>query len=120
MAGVVVALALAGCSSSAPTADPSPSYDAPVLEVPQGTRTIDVAVGQSVDFQVEDPAGTSTTQWRATSSDESVFEVIEPSDDPLTPETPGGLAMAPGNATVTLVPPGDGKNWTVRITVANP
>ena len=117
---IVAAIAVAGCAPAASTPDPSPSLDAPVLEVPQGTRSIDVAVGQSVNFQVQEPGDTQTTQWRATTSDESVFQVIEPSDDLLTPESPGGLATAPGKATVSLIPPGDGPNWTVRITVADP
>lgn len=107
-----------GCSSTAAVPDPSPSRDAPVLEVPAGTESIDVAVGQSVDFQVGTQSGGPTTEWRARTSDATVFQVIEPSDDLLSPETPGGLAKATGSAVVSLVPPDTGQVWKVRVTVA--
>lgn len=81
------------------------------------TASVDLVVGQSVNFLVGDQSAEPTTQWSASSSDDAVFQVIEPSDDLLSPQAPGGVAVAPGTAAVSVTPPGNGAGWSVRVTV---
>ncbi|MFN8126324.1 MAG: hypothetical protein U0R64_07450 [Candidatus Nanopelagicales bacterium] len=78
---IAIPLALAGCSGE-PTpaqmsASASPSATAKVMVVDYGVDEINVAVGQSVDSRAP-----GEVLWSAASSDESVFQAIQPTDDP--------------------------------------
>ena len=116
---MTVPLALSGCSdkqsAAEASASASPSATAKVMEVEQGTDEINVAVGQSVDFQTTGPA-----LWSVASSDETVFQAIQPTEDVFTPNTPGGVAAAPGVATVTMTLPSNGAQWAVKVRVIGP
>lgn len=116
---LAIPLALSGCSgepsSKEASASASPSATAKVMEVDYGVDEINVAVGQSVDFQTPGEA-----LWSAASSDESVFQAIQPTEDPFSPNTPGGVAAAPGTATVTMTLPTNGATWAVKVRVIGP
>ncbi len=116
---VIVALTGSGCSAKTSAAEASasasPSATAKVMEVDYGVDEINVAVGQSVDFQAPGPG-----MWSAASSDEAVFLAIQPSEDAFTPDTPGGVAQAPGEAMVTMTLPSNGATWTVKVRVIGP
>lgn len=116
---ITIPLALSGCSARESAAEASavasPSATAKVMEVEYGVDEINVAVGQSVDFQAPGPG-----LWSAASSDDAVFQAIQPSEDVFTPETPGGVAQAAGEATVTMTLPSNGAQWAVKVRVIGP
>lgn len=120
VAAVTVPLVVSGCttpreSAAEASASASPSATAAPMEVDQGVDEINIAVGQSVDFQTQ-----GEVQWTAASSDEAVFRVFSPSEDPFTPNTPGGVGQAPGEAMVTMTLPTNGFEWEVKVRVIDP
>ena len=118
-----VAMTAAGCSSGGGTdsASPAPtdatSVPSPVTEpivLSYGTARTTAAVGQAIDFDVEYQQG----DWTIKSSDPKVVEVTPGSTNGTAITNPGGVAVAPGTAKVTLTLPGGGKIWFVEVTVA--
>ncbi len=116
---VVLIVPLAGCSGprseAEASASASPSASAAVMNVDYGVDEINVAVGQSINFQTP-----GDVRWNADSSDEQIVTVIVPDDDVFTPDTPGGVAKAPGQATVTMTLPTGGTPWSVLVRVIGP
>ena len=49
-----------------------------------------------------------------------MFQAIHPTEDAFTPNTPGGVARAPGVANVTMTLPSNGAEWTVTVRVIGP
>lgn len=119
-AGVVaIPLVLSGCSgepsAAEASASASPSATAKVMEVDYGVDEINIAVGQSVDFKTP-----GSVLWSVASSNPAVFQAIQPTDDPFTPTTPGGVGASPGQATVTMTLPTNGAEWSVLVRVIGP
>lgn len=115
-----LAVALTGCSSgggndTAPSTTPAATAPSPVtapIVLPYGTARTTASVGQEIDFDVE----MSQADWTIKSSDPKVVEVT-PGSEGSAVMNPGGLAVAPGTAKVTLTLPGGGKIWFVEVTV---
>ena len=92
---ITIALTGSGCSTQTSAAEASasasPSATAPVREVDYGVDEINVAVGQSVDFQAPGPG-----IWSAASSDEAVFRTIQPARKRSLRTPPVGWRRLPG------------------------
>jgi hypothetical protein len=84
----------------------------PVIVEP-GQTTAEVQVGRVVTFNVDD-----VMAWTISSSDEAVLAVTAGKDDGSAQFLPGGEALAPGTAEVTLtnIDNADEK-WVVTVTV---
>ena len=102
-------------SSSAPA--PAPTDEGaqvigPVIVEP-GQTAVDVAVGRFVTFNVDD-----VTAWTISSSDEAVVAVTAGKDDGSAQFLPGGEALAPGTAEITLTNMDNTEDkWVVTVTV---
>ena len=84
----------------------------PVIVEP-GQTTAEVQVGRVVTFNVDD-----VTAWMISSSDEAVIAVTAGKDDGSAQFLPGGEALAPGTAEVTLTNMDDAEDkWVVTVTV---
>ena len=84
----------------------------PVLVEP-GQTAVDVAVGRFVTFNVDD-----VTAWTISSSDEAVVAVTAGKDDGSAQFLPGGEALAPGTAEITLTNMDNTEDkWVVTVTV---
>lgn len=102
-------------SSSAPA--PAPTDEGaqvigPVIVEP-GQTAVDVAVGRFVTFNVDD-----VMAWTISSSDEAVVAVTAGKDDGSAQFLPGGEALAPGTAEITLTNMDNAEDkWVVTVTV---
>jgi hypothetical protein len=84
----------------------------PVIVEP-GQTTAEVAVGRVITFKVDD-----VTTWMISSSDETVLTVTAGKDDGSAQFLPGGEALAPGTAEVTLTNMDNtDETWVVTVTV---
>ena len=84
----------------------------PVIVEP-GQTTAEVEVGRVITFQVED-----VMAWMISSSDEAVLAVTAGKDDGSAQFLPGGEALAPGTAEVTLTNMDNtDEKWVVTVTV---
>ena len=120
-AGVLTACGSSGggsSSSSAASSPAAPSTDGgaqligPVIVEP-GQTTAEVAVGRVITFNVDD-----VTKWMISSSDEAVLAVTAGKDDGSAQFLPGGEALAPGTAEVTLTNMDNSDDkWVVTVTV---
>ena len=117
-AGVLTACGSSGSdttSSSAPA--PAPTDEGaqvigPVIVEP-GQTAVDVAVGRFVTFNVDD-----VMAWTISSSDEAVVAVTAGKDDGSAQFLPGGEALAPGTAEITLTNMDNTEDkWVVTVTV---
>ena len=116
-AGVLTACGSSGGGSSSSSAAPAPTEEGaqvigPVIVEP-GTTTAEVQVGRFITFNVDD-----VMAWTISSSDESVLKVTAGKDDGSAQFLPGGEALAPGTAEVTLTNMDDAEDkWVVTVTV---
>jgi hypothetical protein len=84
----------------------------PVIVEP-GQTTAEVEVGRVITFQVDD-----VMAWMISSSDEAVVAVTAGKDDGSAQFLPGGEALAPGTAEVTLTNMDNtDEKWVVTVTV---
>jgi hypothetical protein len=84
----------------------------PVIVEP-GQTTAEVEVGRVITFQVDD-----VMAWMISSSDEAVLAVTAGKDDGSAQFLPGGEALAPGTAEVTLTNMDNtDEKWVVTVTV---
>ena len=84
----------------------------PVIVEP-GQTTAEVQVGRELYFNVDD-----VMAWRISSSDEAVVTVTPGKDDGSAQFVPGGKAVAPGTAEVTLTNMDDtDETWVITVTV---
>lgn len=124
LGGAAVLTACGGSSDSttSSSAAPAPSDSAsesggmgmigPVIVEP-GQTTAEVAVGRTITFKVDD-----VMKWTISSSDESVLPVTAGKDDGSAQFLPGGEALAPGTAEVTLTNMDNtSETWVVTVTV---
>ena len=118
-AAAALALTLAACSSgsdpatSSGAASPGTStagLPAPVI-VEESATTATVRIGETVVFNVTDPATTTITV-----DDPALLSLTPGRDDGSATFNPGGQALAIGEATVTLTGP-DGTVRTVVVTI---
>jgi hypothetical protein len=115
--GLLAAGGLAGCSSSS-SSGPLPSVSvpsgaglaAPIIVTP-GETTATAPVGATVVFNETDPAKT-----KVVSDAPAVLEVTQGRDDGSAQFNPGGVALSPGVAHVTITA-ADGSVSTVAVTV---
>lgn len=118
-AGVLTACGSSGGGSTSSSAAPAPEPTdegaqviGPVIVEP-GTTTAEVQVGRFITFNVDD-----VMAWTISSSDESVLKVTAGKDDGSAQFLPGGEALAPGTAEVTLTNMDDAEDkWVVTVTV---
>ena len=118
-AGVLTACGSSGGGSTSSSAAqaPEPTDEGaqvigPVIVEP-GTTTAEVQVGRFITFNVDD-----VMAWTISSSDESVLKVTAGKDDGSAQFLPGGEALAPGTAEVTLTNMDDAEDkWVVTVTV---
>jgi len=117
-AGVLTACGGSGgdtTSSSAPA--PSPTDEGaqvigPVIVEP-GQTAVDVQVGRVITFNVDD-----VMAWMISTSDEAVVAVTPGKDDGSAQFLPGGEALAPGTAEITLTNMDNTEDkWVVTVTV---
>jgi len=117
-AGVLTACGGSGSdttSSSAPA--PSPTDEGaqvigPVIVEP-GQTAVDVQVGRVITFNVDD-----VMAWMISTSDEAVVAVTPGKDDGSAQFLPGGEALAPGTAEITLTNMDNTEDkWVVTVTV---
>jgi hypothetical protein len=84
----------------------------PVIVEP-GQTTAEVQVGRVITFNVDD-----VMAWMISSSDEAVLAVTAGKDDGSAQFLPGGEALAPGTAEVTLTNMDNtDETWVVTVTV---
>jgi len=83
----------------------------PVIVEP-GQTSAEVAVGRVVTFNVDD-----VMAWMISSSDEAVLKVTAGKDDGSAQFLPGGEALAPGTAEVTLTNMDTSEEWVVTVSV---
>jgi len=84
----------------------------PVIVEP-GTTTAEVQVGRVITFNVDD-----VMAWAISSSDEAVVAVTAGKDDGSAQFLPGGEALAPGTAEITLTNMDNtDEKWVVTVTV---
>lgn len=112
----IALLGACGSSSSSSEASPSPSASgstqivAPVI-VAEGQTAATAAVGNYVVYDVADPANVTVS-----TSNAQVLEVQQGYNDGSANFNPGGKALAPGQADITLVYP-DGTSRVVAVTI---
>ena len=83
----------------------------PIIVEPSQTD-VEATVGRYLSFNVEDPG-----KWQISSSDDSIVTVEAGGERDGATFNPGGQALAPGEATVTLTDPeGDALAFTVTVT----
>ncbi len=112
---------LTACGGSADTTTSSPAASSadggmgmigPVIVEP-GQTTAEVQVGRVITFNVAD-----VMAWMISSSDESVIAVTAGKDDGSAQFLPGGEALAPGTADITLTNMDNtDETWVVTVTV---
>jgi hypothetical protein len=113
---------LTACGGSADTDSSSASASAsadggmgmigPVIVEP-GQTTAEVQVGRMVTFNVDD-----VMVWMISSSDEAVVAVTAGKDDGSAQFLPGGEALSPGTAEITLTNMDNtDEKWVVTVTV---
>jgi hypothetical protein len=112
---------LTACGGSADTTTSSPAASSadggmgmigPVIVEP-GQTTAEVQVGRVITFNVAD-----VMAWTISSSDESVVAVTAGKDDGSAQFLPGGEALAPGTADITLTNMDNtDETWVVTVTV---
>lgn len=120
----VALLALAGCSSSdsaaesspspAASASEAPSLEAPIVVDPSQTE-VSAKVGQFIDFNV----GAKPGRWEVSSSDTTVLTVTPGGKEGDATFNPGGEALAPGTAVVTMTDKKstmDAMEYTITVT----
>ncbi len=84
----------------------------PVIVEP-GQTTAEVQVGRVITFNVDD-----VMAWMISSSDEAVVAVTAGKDDGSAQFLPGGEALSPGTAEITLTNMDDtDEKWVVTVTV---
>jgi len=84
----------------------------PVIVEP-GQTTAEVQVGRVVTFNVDD-----VMAWMISSSDEAVVKVTAGKDDGSAQFLPGGEALVPGTAEITLTNMDNTEDkWVVTVTV---
>lgn len=115
-AGVLTACGSSGGGSESSSAAPAPTDEGaqvigPVIVEP-GQTSAEVAVGRVVTFNVDD-----VMAWMISSSDEAVLKVTAGKDDGSAQFLPGGEALAPGTAEVTLTNMDTSEEWVVTVTV---
>ena len=100
-------------SSAAPSeTDGGAGMIGPVIVEP-GQTTAEVQVGRVITFNVDD-----VMAWTISSSDEAVLAVTAGKDDGSAQFLPGGEALAPGTAEVTLTNVDNtDETWVVTVTV---
>ena len=99
-------------SSASASADGGMGMIGPVIVEP-GQTTAEVQVGRMVTFNVDD-----VMAWMISSSDEAVLAVTAGKDDGSAQFLPGGEALAPGTAEVTLTNMDNtDEKWVVTVTV---
>lgn len=116
---VVAALAIAVFGATACSSDDDSSTGTetagmigPII-VEEGQTEVSAPVGRMIVFNAPDPANTVIS-----SSDETVIAVTAGYDDGSAIFNPGGEALAPGTATITIEPSdGSGETWTIEVTV---
>jgi hypothetical protein len=114
---------LTACGGSADTTTSSPAASSadggmgmigPVIVEP-GQTTAEVQVGRVITFNVAD-----VMAWMISSSDESVVAVTAGKDDGSAQFLPGGEALAPGTADITLTNMDNtDETWVVTVTVTS-
>ncbi|MBM3689784.1 MAG: hypothetical protein FJW80_09060 [Actinobacteria bacterium] len=115
-AGVLSACGSSGGGSESSSAAPAPTDEGaqvigPVIVEP-GQTSAEVAVGRVVTFNVDD-----VMAWMISSSDEAVLKVTAGKDDGSAQFLPGGEALAPGTAEVTLTNMDTSEEWVVTVSV---
>jgi len=115
-AGVLSACGSSGGGSESSSAAPAPTDEGaqvigPVIVEP-GQTSAEVAVGRVVTFNVDD-----VMAWMISSSDEAVLKVTAGKDDGAAQFLPGGEALAPGTAEVTLTNMDTSEEWVVTVSV---
>lgn len=100
-------------SAAAPSeTDGGTAVIGPVIVEP-GQTTAEVQVGRVITFNVDD-----VTAWMISSSDEAVVAVTAGKDDGSAQFLPGGEALSPGTAEITLTNMDDtDEKWVVTVTV---
>jgi hypothetical protein len=99
-------------SSASASADGGMGMIGPVIVEP-GQTTAEVQVGRMVTFQVDD-----VMAWMISSSDEAVVAVTAGKDDGSAQFLPGGEALSPGTAEITLTNMDNtDEKWVVTVTV---
>ena len=103
----------ASSSAAAPSeTDGGTAVIGPVIVEP-GQTTAEVQVGRVITFNVDD-----VTAWMISSSDEAVVAVTAGKDDGSAQFLPGGEALSPGTAEITLTNMDDtDEKWVVTVTV---
>ena len=100
-------------SAAAPSeTDGGTAVIGPVIVEP-GQTTAEVQVGRVITFNVDD-----VMAWMISSSDEAVVAVTAGKDDGSAQFLPGGEALSPGTAEITLTNMDDtDEKWVVTVTV---
>ena len=100
-------------SAAAPSeTDGGTAVIGPVIVEP-GQTTAEVQVGRVITFNVDD-----VMAWMISSSDEAVVAVTAGKDDGSAQSLPGGEALSPGTAEITLTNMDDtDEKWVVTVTV---
>ena len=102
----------AASSSAAESTGGEAGMIGPVIVEP-GTTTAEVQVGRVITFNVDD-----VMAWMISSSDEAVVAVSAGKDDGSAQFLPGGEALSPGTAEVTLTNMDNtDEKWVVTVTV---
>ena len=84
---------------------------APIVIVPEQTEAV-ANVGDALDIMVDDPVAATVE-----SDNPAVVEVFNGSDDGTVVMNPGGNALSPGTANITVVN-GDGTSYVIAVTVS--
>lgn len=120
LGGASVLTACGGSSETTTSSSAAASTEAdggagmigPVIVEP-GTTTAEVQVGRMVTFNVDD-----VMAWMISSSDEAVVAVTAGKDDGSAQFLPGGEALSPGTAEITLTNMDNtDEKWVVTVTV---
>jgi hypothetical protein len=90
--------------------DEGMSVFAPIVIEP-GQTEAEASVGDALDIVVEDPASATVE-----SDNPDIVEVFPGSDEDGVVMNPGGVALAPGTASVTVIN-GDGSSYVIEVTV---